>query len=239
MARSAGIHRDPSGFGFGPIEMESRRRLWAQICIIDARLADQLCREPTITPDSYDIILPLSISDHDLTEIDRQVNASRHGHLGNVQGLDVVEQEQQDISPFSMTTLMLIESEMARQQQQALCFRYQPRDLISSPSSPELTRRAIPFAGRPGRTSWAGLLQDRYSARYQLDHLSISNPMQYMVYEVGKINVMKASFISHLAQRKETSGPTSTPSGHSEALRYVCHSSSSLYCVFAPIFHIM
>ncbi|PVH95492.1 hypothetical protein DM02DRAFT_148881 [Periconia macrospinosa] len=220
IAQSAGIHRDPLGFGFGPIETESRRRLWAQICILDTRLADQLCREPTIAPDSYDIILPLSIGDQELTEIQRHTTVPEHGNMANVLGLDTIEREQQEISPFSSTTLMLVESEMARQQQQALCFRYQPRDrpVSGNSGSPQLTRRAIPFAGRPGRTSWANALKDRYASKYQWDRLSSSDPIQYLASEMCQINVMKATFTNRLAQRKETSGPTSTPSGHSEAL---------------------
>ncbi|CAI6341917.1 unnamed protein product [Periconia digitata] len=220
MAQSAGLHRDPSGFGFGPIEMESRRRLWAQICIIDTRLADQLCREPTIAPDSYDTILPLSICDQELTEIERQMSAMEPGQMGNVRGLDIIEGEQQDISPISTSSLMLIESEMARQQQQALVFRYQPRDrpVSAVSSSPQLLRRATPFSGRPGRTSWADVLKERYHSRYQWEHLNSSDPIHYLISETCQINVMKATFINRLAQRKETSGPTSTPSGHSEAL---------------------
>jgi hypothetical protein len=242
MAQSSGVHRDPSNFGFDPIEIETRRRLWAQICTLDTRLAEQLCREPTITPDSYDIILPLSISDQELADIDRRTVASRHGQVAHFKSLDKVEQDQQQLSPFSSVTLMLIESEVARQQQQLLCFRYQPRDrpLAGTSSSPQLARRATPFGGRPGRTSWAGELQERYSSRYQWDRLDSSDPMQYLVSEMCQINILKATFISRLAQRKETSGPVSTPSGHSEAVRYVfpIFISSSKYSVIYVLLHI-
>ncbi|KAF2645722.1 hypothetical protein P280DRAFT_128144 [Massarina eburnea CBS 473.64] len=185
MAQSSGVHRDPSNFGFDPVEIEIRRRLWAQICILDTRLAEQLCREPTITPESYDVILPLSLSDQELTDIDRDAIVLRQG-----------------------------------QQQQLLCFRYQPRDrpISGSSTSPQMARRATPFGGRPGRISWVSELQERYTSRYQWDRLENTDPMQYLVSEVCQINILKATFISRLAQRKEASGPNSTPSGHSEAV---------------------
>ncbi|KAF2787266.1 hypothetical protein K505DRAFT_223062, partial [Melanomma pulvis-pyrius CBS 109.77] len=52
MAQGLGVHRDGSNFGLRPIEIEVRRRIWAQICVLDVRFAEKLCREPTIDMDS-------------------------------------------------------------------------------------------------------------------------------------------------------------------------------------------
>lgn len=39
IAQTLGIHRDGSHFDISPFEIEMRRRLWWQVCILDARAA--------------------------------------------------------------------------------------------------------------------------------------------------------------------------------------------------------
>ena len=223
MAHSSGLHRDPMNFSFDPVECETRRRLWAQICILDARLAEQLCREPTIAPGSYDTILPLSINDKELAEVHRNALVATQDPMNHFKTLEDIEQEQQLSSPFSSTTLMLVEAEMTRQQQQMLCFRYHPRDcqISGNSTSPQFARQVIPSGGRLGRNSWADELQERYTTRYSWGHLDSSDPMQSLVSDLCQINILKSAFSSRLAQRKETYGPTSNSHRLSEAPRYV------------------
>jgi hypothetical protein len=170
MAQSLGIHRDP----VDPIQIETRRRLWAQICILDARLAEHLCREPTIAPASYDTILPLSISDQELTEILQQKRTSSQHRELHLQMLQEVEQAQEHTSPFSPMTFMLIEAEMARQQQQLMCFQYQPRDRANN--SLHVAKKRL-----NDRAQSANELRSRFSSRYSWDRLDCSDPMQYLV----------------------------------------------------------
>ncbi|KAJ4301083.1 hypothetical protein N0V90_003173 [Kalmusia sp. IMI 367209] len=218
MAQSLGVHRDPSTFGLNPIEIETRRRLWAQICILDGRLAEQLCREPAINPDTYDIALPLSLSDQGLSDLDLQSRPTHRGSEMNFTSFQEVEDAQEHAVPFSSMALLIVEAETARQQQQLLCLRYNPRDrpLRNSSTSPQLARRAIPFSGRTDRTQWANELQSRLSTRYNWDHFDSSDPMQYLVAEICQINLLKIKLMGSMTQRREM--PAQIPYGHPEIL---------------------
>jgi hypothetical protein len=228
MAQSLGIHRDPIDFGVDPIEIEIRRRLWAQICILDARLAEHLCREPTIAPASYDTILPLSISDQDLAGIIQQRGTPSQDREMHLQMLQDVEHAQEHTSPFSSMTFMLIEAEMARQQQQLLCFQYQPRDRANS-SSQTAKRRLN------DRAQTANELRNRFSTRYSWERLDCSDPIQYLVSELCQINILKVKFINRSSQGRQAMVPTSTSNEHSEIIRYASSLSLSSYSnIFFP-----
>ena len=220
MAQSLGVHRDPSTFGLGPVEIETRRRLWAQICILDGRLAEQLCREPAINPDTYDIALPLSLADQDLTELDLHCRSVLQGSDVDLARFQEVEEAQEHVVPFSPMALMIVEAETSRQQQQLLCLRYNPRDrpLRASSTSPQISRRAIPFSGRADRGQWANDLQTRFSTRYSWDHHDNSDHSRYLVAEMSQINLLKIKLMGSMTQRRETS-PTS-PYAHSDISRY-------------------
>ena len=221
MAQSLGLHRDPVDFGFDAVEIETRRRLWAQICILDTRLAEHLCREPSVSPASYDTILPLSISEQHLTEVNQQKANSSQGQEMHLQLLREIEEAQEHISPFSSMTFMLIEAEVSRQQQQLLCFRYQPRDrAISTDPSPQTTGRATQPSGRTDREQSANELRNRLSMRYNCDHLNTSDPLQFLVSELCQINLMKLEFINRTSQRRVAMSSTSAPSEHAEVSSY-------------------
>jgi hypothetical protein len=62
IAQTLGIHRDGSHFGLLPFEIEMRRRLWWQVCILDARASEDHGCDPTIIEAQFDskmVLLPL------------------------------------------------------------------------------------------------------------------------------------------------------------------------------------
>ncbi|KAM3425652.1 hypothetical protein BST61_g7597 [Cercospora zeina] len=67
IAQTIGIHRDGSHFGLSPFEIEMRRRLWWQVCILDTRASEDHGCDPTIVEQSFDTKMPLNINDEDMT----------------------------------------------------------------------------------------------------------------------------------------------------------------------------
>ena len=228
MAQSLGVHRDPSAFGLGPVDIETRRRLWAQICILDGRLAEQLCREPAINPDTYDIALPLSLADQSLTELELQCRPAHQGPGADLTSFHEVEAAQEHTVPFSPIALLIVEAETSRQQQQLLCLRYNPRDrpLRAGSASPQTAKRAIPFFGRTDRGQWANELQNRFSTRYNWDQYDNSDPIRYLVTEICQINMLKVKLMSSMTQRRDMPNANAW---QPEVLRYAIkpHSNST------------
>ncbi|GIJ85616.1 hypothetical protein Asppvi_004475 [Aspergillus pseudoviridinutans] len=71
MATSQGLHRDPLALPQGTIDIvqvELRRRLWAQICHLDFRAAEGHGFAPSIHESDFDTRLPLNVDDVDLIE---------------------------------------------------------------------------------------------------------------------------------------------------------------------------
>jgi hypothetical protein len=54
IAQTLGIHRDGTHFKLPPFEIEMRRRLWWQVCILDARSSEDHGCDPTIVEAQYD-----------------------------------------------------------------------------------------------------------------------------------------------------------------------------------------
>lgn len=67
IAQTIGIHRDGSHFDLAPFEIEMRRRLWWQVCILDTRASEDHGCDPTIVEQSFDTKLPLNANDADWT----------------------------------------------------------------------------------------------------------------------------------------------------------------------------
>ncbi|PNS15641.1 hypothetical protein CAC42_4093 [Sphaceloma murrayae] len=67
MSQTVGIHRDGTHFGLAPFEVEMRRRLWWQVCILDVRASEDHGCDPTIVEQSFDTKMPLNINDVDMT----------------------------------------------------------------------------------------------------------------------------------------------------------------------------
>ncbi|GFG12000.1 quinidine resistance protein 3 [Aspergillus udagawae] len=71
MATIQGLHRDPLALPRGTIDtvqVELRRRLWAQICHLDFRAAEGHGFAPSIHESDFDTRLPLNVDDVDLVE---------------------------------------------------------------------------------------------------------------------------------------------------------------------------
>jgi hypothetical protein len=54
IAQTLGIHRDGSHFSLTPFDIEMRRRLWWQVCILDARSSEDHGCDPTIVEAQFD-----------------------------------------------------------------------------------------------------------------------------------------------------------------------------------------
>ncbi|KAF2876440.1 hypothetical protein BDV95DRAFT_602419 [Massariosphaeria phaeospora] len=213
MAQGLGVHRDGTPLGLGPIEVEVRRRVWAQICALDARFAELLCREPSISMDSYDAALPLSISDEDLIEIDAQYLASRQGRETKFRSYEEIEKEQAGYSPFSTMSFPLIEAEAARLVQ-IFAPKYRARDgLFNSASA---SARSI---SRRERSQWISRLEHRFQSVYRLNTLSPTNAMQFLVSELASISITKARFVTRLMDRREYYGAMSPAERVTEVIR--------------------
>ena len=66
ISQTLGIHRDGSHFNLSPFEIEMRRRLWWQVCILDARASEDHGCDPTIVEAQFDTQMPLNVNDADL-----------------------------------------------------------------------------------------------------------------------------------------------------------------------------
>ncbi|KAK5134016.1 hypothetical protein LTR08_007021 [Meristemomyces frigidus] len=66
IAQTIGMHRDGSHFGLAPFEVEMRRRLWWQVCILDTRASEDHGCDPTIIEQSFDTKMPLNVNDVDI-----------------------------------------------------------------------------------------------------------------------------------------------------------------------------
>ncbi|KAF1831379.1 hypothetical protein BDW02DRAFT_505413 [Decorospora gaudefroyi] len=66
IAQTLGIHRDGTHFGLLPFNIEMRRRLWWQVCILDARSSEDHGCDPTIVEAQFDTKMPLNVNDADL-----------------------------------------------------------------------------------------------------------------------------------------------------------------------------
>lgn len=63
--QAIGLHRDGNGAAFSPYEAEMRRRLWAQMIVLDVRAAQDRGTEPMIHEEDYNTISPTNVDDDD------------------------------------------------------------------------------------------------------------------------------------------------------------------------------
>lgn len=66
IAQVIGVHRDGIYFGLAPFEVEMRRRLWWQVCLLDARASEDHGCDATIAVAQFDTQMPLNVNDADL-----------------------------------------------------------------------------------------------------------------------------------------------------------------------------
>jgi len=79
ISQTLGIHRDGSHFHLSPFEIEMRRRLWWQVCILDARASEDHGSDPTIVEAIFDTQMPLNVNDSDLSPGMKELPESRTG----------------------------------------------------------------------------------------------------------------------------------------------------------------
>jgi hypothetical protein len=221
MAQALGVHRDGSNFDLKPVEIETRRRVWAQLCILDIRCSEQLGREPSITIDSYDTMLPLSIDDRDLTEIEEHDAAARQGHDTTFKSHQEVEQSQERRSPLSPMTFLLVQAETARVLAQLVSVRYRARDAVGHTAA----RVPLRSGSRTDKAHWVNRLELRFQNVYALGSLNSTHPIQSLVSEVAAINVAKVQFVQNIVEWKERYSIMSISARDSEATRFVLNCS--------------
>jgi hypothetical protein len=79
IAQTIGVHRDGVHFGLKPFDVEMRRRLWWQVCILDTRASEDHGCDPTITEQSFDTKMPLNVNDVDITPDMKDLPEVKHG----------------------------------------------------------------------------------------------------------------------------------------------------------------
>lgn len=79
IAQTIGVHRDGSHFGLAPFEVEMRRRLWWQVCILDTRASEDHGCDPTIIEQAFDTKMPLNINDADIHPDMKEFPPERQG----------------------------------------------------------------------------------------------------------------------------------------------------------------
>lgn len=80
MGQALGLHRDGAHFGhLTPYEVEMRRRVWWSLCMLDMRASEDQGMDYTISLESYDTKLPLSINDADIEPKTTQTPTERGG----------------------------------------------------------------------------------------------------------------------------------------------------------------
>lgn len=65
LAQAIGVHRDGDGSAFSPFEAEMRRRLWAQIIVLDVRAAQDRGTEAMIRQEETNTAAPSNLNDED------------------------------------------------------------------------------------------------------------------------------------------------------------------------------
>ncbi|KAH7132193.1 fungal-specific transcription factor domain-containing protein [Dendryphion nanum] len=205
MAQGLGIHRDGSSLDLLPIEIEIRRRVWAQICVLDVQYAEQLGREPSIATDSYDTMLPLSIDDRDLAVIEEQVLTGEQGHDTNFKTLEEIEQGQRKASPFSAMTFSLVQTELARMSSHLLTVRYRARDnIFSNLAFNELGRtHQNSTEMRAEKAYCVNRLEHRFGSVYAVGSLDSSDLKQQLVSELVSISLFRAKFLNRTMEWKD------------------------------------
>ncbi|CBX98236.1 hypothetical protein LEMA_P096450.1 [Plenodomus lingam JN3] len=66
LAECMGLHRDPTTYSTSPVELQTRRLIWYQICFLDLRICEGTGPRPQIRPDDYDTRFPLNINENEL-----------------------------------------------------------------------------------------------------------------------------------------------------------------------------
>lgn len=228
MAQAMGLHRDPAQYGLRPIETETRRRLWAQICMLDVQFAEELGCEPTVMIGSYDTCLPLSISDDELTQLEmRSQSSGRDPSERSTSSQPNLTEPHQNYSPYSPMTFSLIPFEASRVTGKLFLSRYQPKDSIvgkGASISRSNSRRMRDFSftncSLADKSFLVDLLEERFHQVYKVQSFDPADPFQSFVARSAELHVAKARFVIELLRWKETVRTMDTVERERETKRY-------------------
>ncbi|KAF5871563.1 putative fungal specific transcription factor domain-containing protein [Botrytis fragariae] len=119
MAQALGLHRDGSHFpNLTPYEIETRRRVWWTVCLLDLRASEDQGTELSTTGNSVDTKFPLNINDVDLNPHTQNMPPAR--------------------SSVTDMTLTVVSAEMCD-----VMRRLMASSIGESPSSPEIQSRLL------------------------------------------------------------------------------------------------
>ncbi|TGO58939.1 hypothetical protein BOTNAR_0172g00250 [Botryotinia narcissicola] len=119
MAQALGLHRDGSHFpNLTPYEIETRRRVWWTVCLLDLRASEEQGTELSTTGKSVDTKFPLNINDIDLNPHTENMPPAR--------------------SCVTEMTLTVVSAEMCD-----VMRRLMASSIGESPSSPEIQSRLL------------------------------------------------------------------------------------------------
>ncbi|KAF2750005.1 hypothetical protein M011DRAFT_285979 [Sporormia fimetaria CBS 119925] len=201
-ARELGLHRDGSLFDLLPLEVEHRRRIWAQLCILDVKYAEALGREPTVSPGSYDTILPLGIEDEALADLQDHAISSRTAKDSIPLRHPGAEYEQEGQFPFTIMTFLLAEAEIARLMAQLLTVRYQASDAISLGGSPFTDTRTNPRAPSE-RFQLIGQVEHRLRTDFGISSsINPGDTVRCLISDLVAVNIAKAAFLVRATEWK-------------------------------------
>lgn len=180
IAQTIGIHRDGTHFGLTPFEVEMRRRVWWQVCILDVRASEDHGCDPTITEQTFDTKMPLNINDVDL---DPQTKASPPERVGCT-----------DMS-FS-----LIRCEVAN------TFR---RLNYIPPGSPRVCGDFFASVSLEDKERWITECHQRLEQRY-LQHCDMTIPMYWVTATVSRLMMSKMWLMVYHPLQRQNGGKSLT-----------------------------
>lgn len=80
MGQALGLHRDGTNFeNLTPYEIETRRRVWWALCLLDGRASEDQGSDNMITHGSFDTKFPLNINDSDIEPGTTKMPTERDG----------------------------------------------------------------------------------------------------------------------------------------------------------------
>ena len=79
LGHALGLHRDGDGSSLPPFKAEMRRRLWWELCVLDARACEDRGSDPMIIETTFNTEMPLHIDDADIDPQSSEMPAEKVG----------------------------------------------------------------------------------------------------------------------------------------------------------------
>ncbi|PPJ53949.1 hypothetical protein CBER1_05816 [Cercospora berteroae] len=181
IAQTIGIHRDGSHFGLSPFEIEMRRRLWWQVCILDTRASEDHGCDPTIVEQSFDTKMPLNINDEDMTPDMEDFPPERKG--------------------CTIMSFCLLRFEVANTFRR---LNYVP------PGSPKACNEFYQSVTLQDKERWITECHQRLEERY-LKHCDMSVPLFWVTATVARLMMSKMWLIVYHPFQRQSGGASLPP----------------------------